>query len=168
MNSTRTLILFSLLAVPAAGQTFTGVSPSTGPVTLGYTKPAPKAAPKKPAAPAAKKAAPAKVKKPAAKPAPRKVQAGACEADAKKFCATESKKGRQALHDCLLGHLKELSGRCRSFSSGKVDAACRTELGLLCGGAEAGSEAGEACLRAHLDDETTACRNALDDESAKK
>jgi hypothetical protein len=149
----------------AAFAQYGGPVVSSGPVTLGYT-PAPT-----PRKPSRKKSAPpktpAKARKAPPRPAPRYVQPGPCDADAKSLCAAESK-DRAALHACLLKHAKSLSPRCREVSTRPLDAACRNELGLFCGGAAPGSDAARACLREHKSDDTTECLNALDDAGVGK
>ena len=111
--------------------------------------------------------APAKARKPPPKPAPRYVQPGPCDADAKTLCAAESKE-RVALHSCLLKNAKKLSPRCLDISTRPLGVACRNELGLFCAGAAPESDAGLACLRKHEGDDTTECLNALDDAGASK
>jgi|GEM_PF-2437051 len=173
MTATRLGAVFGLIGLgllaPARGQTPaatapTSISTSTGPAALGYV---PSRTPAKPR-PAAAATQPAK--KPA-KPRPvsaRRVEAGPCDSDAKSICADELKKGRHALHSCLLAHRSQLSARCRAFSTPDVEVACRNEIGLLCGDAGSGSAARRACLVAHEQVATTECRNALDDAASAK
>jgi hypothetical protein len=84
-----------------------------------------------------------------------------CKADVKQFCA-DVKPGAGKLTACIKSHFKDLSGDCQVafIRVAAVGRDCRSDIKSFCSDAKS-KAAVPACLKAHADNLSARCKDAM-------
>ncbi|HSP96156.1 MAG TPA: cysteine rich repeat-containing protein [Candidatus Dormibacteraeota bacterium] len=84
-----------------------------------------------------------------------------CAAEIEQFCK-DVPIGEGRILDCLIQHSDQLSDECRAHvNTAKLFRACLDDVVRLCPGTEPVPGRGVMCLRTHISDLSTACKDEL-------